>query len=151
LGGNQVLIYRLINSYATMARKRASTNQTSLFNYFSKPQDSTQPRTPITDVKTDYVLDKLLETFDTTKILSVVEMIDEIAARAGNLSGLRDDLLKFYALANRVISQGPISPSPELLEELEDGAEALSMELAGWAERLHEASTLLESLSIAQD
>jgi hypothetical protein len=104
-----------------------------------------------TDSKIDKVFDQFVEVFDTTNVLGVVGMIDQIGARTSNPSGIRDDLLKFYTRANRLISQGPDSLSPVLLQELTDGAAAICMELDELVERLSHASSSLEPLATAQN
>jgi len=97
----------------------------------------------------DEPFDQLHERFDTSFLLRLVDMIDEIGARAGDPSGLRLDVLKFHALAHRLINEFPGVASSDSLQELASGAFDLGMELGEWADRLQEASDWLDSLADA--
>ena len=97
----------------------------------------------------DEPIDRLQERFDTAYLLRMVDIIDEIGARTGDPSGLRNDILKFHALAHRLINEFASSPSAESLQELASGAFDLGMELGEWAEKLREASDWLDSLADA--
>jgi len=97
----------------------------------------------------DEPIDRLHERFDTAYLLRLVDMIDEIGARAGDPSGLRNDILKFHALAHRLINEFPSSPPAGKMQDLASEAFDLGMELGEWAERLREASDWLDSFADA--
>lgn len=73
-------------------------------------------------------LDRLLESFDTRKILDAVDKVDEIRCR---IDALRDELLKLHAMAHDLINRaGPDGPPPEYpIWEL---AEEISMAIWEW-------------------
>ena len=97
----------------------------------------------------DEPIDRLQERFDTAYLLRLIDMIDEIGARTGDPSGLRNDILKLHALAHRLINEFPRSASAEAVQELASEAVDLGTELGEWAERLREASDWLDALADA--
>ena len=66
--------------------------------------------------------------FDTGELLAAVDLIDEMARRSADPSGLRKDMLRLHAVALRIIHEGPETPSDKALQEMTDMAADLSSE-----------------------
>ncbi|MEW5835055.1 MAG: hypothetical protein B7X39_19630 [Lysobacterales bacterium 14-68-21] len=76
---------------------------------------------------TQSTLEHLRATFDTTDLLRLVDLLDEVCVVLAYPDALRADMLRLHAMAHAVISGGPLSvaSSPAALGEL---ATEISME-----------------------
>ena len=92
-------------------------------------------------------LDPILISFDTTKLLAIVDLIDELSLLTSDSLGARGDLLTLHSLAHRIINQGSDTPSCEAVEEMAEIAGDLRAELCYWADRLQKASKILDILA----
>ena len=95
-------------------------------------------------------IDIIRNSFDTGQLLAAVDLIDEIARRTADPSGLRKDMLRLHAVAHRIMHEGPETPSREALQELTDMASDLSSELGDWADKVQKACDLLDILANAE-
>ena len=88
--------------------------------------------------------------FDTGELLAAVDLIDEMARRSADPSGLRKDMLRLHAVAHRIINEGPETPSDKALQELTDMASDLSSELWELADKVRKTCDLLDILANAK-
>lgn len=94
---------------------------------------------------TTSTLEPLRETYDTTQLLRLVDVLDELRHSLTDPSGLRDDLLRLHAMAHTLINGGALSvaTSPPLLGEL---AMEISMEVERLVASLEEIRRGVEPL-----
>lgn len=65
-------------------------------------------------------LEQLRSTFDTTRLLQLIDRLDQICAMLADPDALRADVLRLHAMAHAVINGGPLSAasSPAAIGEL---------------------------------
>lgn len=56
-------------------------------------------------------LERLESTYDTTRLLAAVEIVDRIRIQLHDPEGLRDDLLEIHSMAHSVLNGAPSVPS----------------------------------------
>ena len=65
-------------------------------------------------------LEQLRSTYDTTRLLHLIDHLDQVCAALADPDALRADLLRLHAMAHAVINGGPLSvaSSPAAIGEL---------------------------------
>lgn len=56
-------------------------------------------------------LERLESSYDTTRLLAAVDIVDRIRTQLHDPEGLRDDLLKIHSMAHSVLNGAPSVPS----------------------------------------
>jgi len=56
-------------------------------------------------------LSRLESSYDTTRLLAAVDIVDRIRAQLHDPEGLRDDLLEIHSMAHSVLNGSPVAPS----------------------------------------
>jgi hypothetical protein len=81
--------------------------------------------------------EELRETFETHRLLELVDAIDEWRGRIGDPDGLRADLLRLHAMAHSLVNGAPLSiaAKDEAIWELADALESELMEIEEGAKR----------------
>jgi hypothetical protein len=80
-------------------------------------------------------LERLESSYDTTRLLAAVGIVDRIRAQLHNPEGLRDDLLEIHSMAHSVLNGGLSVPSrhegtlPEQVQDALDLIDEFVMEL----------------------
>jgi hypothetical protein len=84
---------------------------------------------------------------DTEGLLRVVDLVDEIGGRAGNLEGLRRELLSLHGAAHRILNGEPSTAGPASPDEAAEMALNLADLLGDWIDRLIAAYDVLEAVA----
>jgi hypothetical protein len=80
-------------------------------------------------------LERLESSYDTTRLLAAVDIVDRIRAQLHDPEGLRDDLLQIHSMAHSVLNWMPSVPSkydgtlPEQVQDALDLIDEVIMEL----------------------
>jgi hypothetical protein len=90
-------------------------------------------------------LARLESSYDTTRLLAAVDIVDRIRAQLHDPEGLRDDLLEIHSMAHSVLNGAPIAPSRRETTLPEQVLDALDL-IDEFVAELTRVRTILEPL-----
>lgn len=94
-------------------------------------------------------LEQLQESYDTSRLLEAVELIDRLRSRICDPEGIRSELLDLHRMAMDLINEDPAEAStPEPESAIWSLATDLEFEISEYAEQLRELADLIEELSM---
>jgi hypothetical protein len=94
-------------------------------------------------------LEHLQASYDTSRLLDAVDVIDQLRARICDPEGLRNDLLELHHMAMEVINEdAPPVSSSTIQGTIWEHAADLEFEVSEVADRLREIAALLEELAM---
>jgi hypothetical protein len=94
-------------------------------------------------------LEQLQESYDTSRLLDAVDMIDRLRNRICDPEGIRSALLDLHRMAMDLINEEPAETSePEPEAAIWSLATDLEFEISEYGEQLRELANLIEELSM---
>lgn len=94
-------------------------------------------------------LEQLQESYDTSRLLDAVALIDRLRSRICDPEGIRSELLDLHRMVMGLINEDPAEAStPESEPAIWSLATDLEFEISEYAEQLRELADLIEELSL---